>query len=221
MAVFAAAGEAQMTGKLPVCAGSCGPGNLHLINGLFDARRSRAPVLALAAEIPSAEIGGGYFQETHPQSLFRECSHIANWSPTRARYPTSTANVGTPTVWAARYLTSGVVAIALMQDDQADQPRQLSASVCSWIISIEACGLNGTPARAPAVLDDKVYFYGIQVTTAMISASVGKRPTVCFEQAIRSSTMISKAPPPERRRVTCASGRILRMRFAASRARGL
>ena len=73
-AAFAAAGEAQITGKLAVCAGSCGPGNLHLINGLFDANRSRTPVLAIAAQIPSAEIGGGYFQETHPQSLFAECS---------------------------------------------------------------------------------------------------------------------------------------------------
>jgi pyruvate dehydrogenase (quinone) len=74
-AAFAAAGEAQMTGNLAVCAGSCGPGNLHLINGLFDAHRSRVPVLAIAAQIPSAEIGGGYFQETHPQNLFQECSH--------------------------------------------------------------------------------------------------------------------------------------------------
>ena len=58
-----------------MCAGSCGPGNLHLINGLFDAHRSRTPVLAIAAQVPSAEIGGGYFQETHPQNLFKECSH--------------------------------------------------------------------------------------------------------------------------------------------------
>jgi pyruvate dehydrogenase (quinone) len=75
VAAFAAAGEAQVTGALAVCAGSCGPGNLHLINGLFDAHRSRVPVLAIAAQIPSSEIGGGYFQETHPQNLFRECSH--------------------------------------------------------------------------------------------------------------------------------------------------
>ncbi len=74
-AAFAAAGEAHMTGKLAVCAGSCGPGNTHLINGLFDAHRSRVPVLAIAAQIPSAEIGTGYFQETHPEVLFRECSH--------------------------------------------------------------------------------------------------------------------------------------------------
>ncbi|WP_131194876.1 ubiquinone-dependent pyruvate dehydrogenase [Lichenihabitans psoromatis] len=75
VAAFAASGEAQITGNLAVCAGSCGPGNLHLINGLFDAHRSRTPVLAIAAQIPSSEIGGGYFQETHPQNLFRECSH--------------------------------------------------------------------------------------------------------------------------------------------------
>ncbi len=75
VAAFAAAGAAQVTGELAVCAGSCGPGNLHLINGLFDAHRSRTPVLAIAAQIPSGEIGGGYFQETRPQNLFRECSH--------------------------------------------------------------------------------------------------------------------------------------------------
>ncbi len=73
-AAFAAAGEATMTGELAVCAASCGPGNLHLINGLFDAQRSRVPVLAIAAHIPRVEIGGEYFQETHPQDLFRECS---------------------------------------------------------------------------------------------------------------------------------------------------
>ena len=71
---FAAAGEAALTGELAVCAGSCGPGNLHLINGLFDANRSRVPVLAIAAHIPREEIGGGYFQETHPERLFGECS---------------------------------------------------------------------------------------------------------------------------------------------------
>jgi pyruvate dehydrogenase (quinone) len=74
-AAFAAGAEAQLTGQLAVCAGSCGPGNLHLINGLFDAHRSMAPVLAIAAHIPSSEIGTGYFQETHPDQLFRECSH--------------------------------------------------------------------------------------------------------------------------------------------------
>ncbi len=75
VAAFAAGAEAHVTGALAVCAGSCGPGNLHLINGLFDCHRNRVPVLAIAAHIPSSEIGSGYFQETHPEELFRECSH--------------------------------------------------------------------------------------------------------------------------------------------------
>jgi len=74
-AAFAAGAEAHLTGNLAVCAGSCGPGNLHLINGLYDCHRSRVPVLAIAAQIPSAEIGTGYFQETHPEHLFAQCSH--------------------------------------------------------------------------------------------------------------------------------------------------
>ncbi|MDT9692532.1 pyruvate dehydrogenase [Streptomyces sp. P9(2023)] len=76
-AAFAAGAEAQITGRLTACAGSCGPGNLHLINGLYDAHRSMAPVLALASHIPSSEIGLGYFQETHPDRLFTECSHYS------------------------------------------------------------------------------------------------------------------------------------------------
>ncbi|MCW2935030.1 MAG: hypothetical protein JWM19_5992 [Actinomycetia bacterium] len=71
---FAAAGEAALTGELAVCAGSCKPGNLHLVNGLFDANRSRVPVLAVVAHMPAEETGGGYFQETHPRHLFGECS---------------------------------------------------------------------------------------------------------------------------------------------------
>ena len=74
-AAFAAGADAHLTGQLAVCAGSCGPGNLHLINGLYECHRSRVPVLAIAAHIPSQEIGSGYFQETHPENLFRECSH--------------------------------------------------------------------------------------------------------------------------------------------------
>jgi pyruvate dehydrogenase (quinone) len=74
-AAFAAGAEAHLTGSLAVCAGSCGPGNLHLINGLYDCHRSRVPVLAIAAQIPSAEIGSGYFQETNPEHLFAQCSH--------------------------------------------------------------------------------------------------------------------------------------------------
>jgi pyruvate dehydrogenase (quinone) len=74
-AAFAAGAEAHLTGSLAVCAGSCGPGNLHLINGLYDCHRSRVPVLAIAAQIPSDEIGSGYFQETHPEHIFAQCSH--------------------------------------------------------------------------------------------------------------------------------------------------
>jgi pyruvate dehydrogenase (quinone) len=76
VAAFAASAEAQLTGSLAVCAGSCGPGNLHLINGLFDAHKTLAPVLAIAAQIPSSEIGTDFFQETHPERLFQECSHF-------------------------------------------------------------------------------------------------------------------------------------------------
>src|SRR5271167_2422683 len=75
VAAFAAGAEAHLTGDIAVCAGSCGPGNLHLINGLFDCHRSRVPVLAIAAQVPSAELGAGYFQETHPETMFKECSH--------------------------------------------------------------------------------------------------------------------------------------------------
>ncbi|MGH3629544.1 MAG: thiamine pyrophosphate-binding protein, partial [Sciscionella sp.] len=74
-AAFAAAAEAQLTGRLAVCAGSSGPGNTHLIQGLYDAHRSGAPVLAIASHIPAAEIGTGFFQETHPDRVFTDCSH--------------------------------------------------------------------------------------------------------------------------------------------------
>jgi pyruvate dehydrogenase (quinone) len=86
-AAFAAAGEAAITGELAVCAASCGPGNLHLINGLYDAHRSRVPVLAIAAHIPSKEIGGTYFQETHPQELFRECGAYCELITSPAQLP--------------------------------------------------------------------------------------------------------------------------------------
>lgn len=86
-AAFAAGAEAQLTGKLAACAGSCGPGNLHLINGLFDAHRSMAPVLALASHIPSSEIGTGFFQETHPDHLFKECSHYSELISSEQQMP--------------------------------------------------------------------------------------------------------------------------------------
>jgi pyruvate dehydrogenase (quinone) len=86
-AAFAAGAEAALTGGLGVCAGSCGPGNLHLINGLYDAHRSRVPVVAIAAHIPSQEIGSGYFQETHPELLFKECSHFCELVSNPAQMP--------------------------------------------------------------------------------------------------------------------------------------
>ena len=86
-AAFAAGADAASTGKLAVCAGSCGPGNLHLINGLFDCHRNHQPVLAIAAHIPSTEIGLGYFQETHPQELFKECSHYVELVTNASQFP--------------------------------------------------------------------------------------------------------------------------------------
>ncbi|PRX26869.1 pyruvate dehydrogenase (quinone) [Paraburkholderia sp. BL18I3N2] len=87
VAAFAAGADAAATGKLAVCAGSCGPGNLHLINGLYDCHRNHQPVLAIAAHIPSSEIGLGYFQETHPQELFKECSHYVELVTNPSQFP--------------------------------------------------------------------------------------------------------------------------------------
>src|SRR6202048_4892084 len=87
VAAFAAGADAHVTGRLAVCAGSCGPGNLHLINGLFDCHRSRMPVVAIAAHIPSPEIGSGYFQETHPEFLFQGCSYYCQLVSTPAQMP--------------------------------------------------------------------------------------------------------------------------------------
>jgi pyruvate dehydrogenase (quinone) len=87
VAAFAAGADAHVTGELAVCAGSCGPGNLHLINGLFDCHRSSVPVLAIAAHIPSGEIGSDYFQETHPEFLFQGCSYYCQLVSTAAQMP--------------------------------------------------------------------------------------------------------------------------------------
>ena len=76
VAAFATGAEAHLTGELAVCAGSCGPGNLHLVNGLFDCHRSRVPVLAIAAQIPSAEIGSGYFQGNPPANAFQRMQQL-------------------------------------------------------------------------------------------------------------------------------------------------
>ena len=98
VAAFAAGADAHLTGELAVCAGSCGPGNLHLINGLFDCHRSRVPVVAIAAHIPSAEIGSGYFQETHPETCSANAARLLRarvQSPSRCRAP-SRSRFATP-----------------------------------------------------------------------------------------------------------------------------
>ncbi|MPV36072.1 pyruvate dehydrogenase [Georgenia subflava] len=114
-AAFAAAGEAEMTGSLAVCAGSCGPGNLHLINGLYDANRSRLPVLAIASHIPSAEIGTQFFQETHPDRLFTEASVYSEMIGTAAQVPRVTRTA------IQHALTAPGVAVLTLPGDVADQ----------------------------------------------------------------------------------------------------
>ena len=112
---FAAGAEAQLTGRLVACAGSCGPGNLHLINGLYDAHRSMAPVLALAAQIPSTEIGTGYFQETRPTLTFQECSHYCELVTHPEQLPRVTQ------IAVQHALGRGGVAVVALPGDVADQ----------------------------------------------------------------------------------------------------
>lgn len=115
VAAFAASADAQLTGELAVCAGSCGPGNLHLINGLYDANRSGAPVLAIASHIPSSQIGQSYFQETHPDRLFTECSVYSELIST----PTQSPRVVQAAMQHA--VTMGGVAVVTLPGDIADQ----------------------------------------------------------------------------------------------------
>jgi pyruvate dehydrogenase (quinone) len=125
-AAFAAAGEAHVTGKLAVCAGSCGPGNLHLINGLFDAQRSGVPVLAIAAHIPSHEIGIDYFQATHPEHLFKECSHYVELVSSPELLP----QILTRAIRVA--IAKRGVAVVVIPGDIALKP--LDAKVPHWLI---------------------------------------------------------------------------------------
>src|SRR5438309_10690912 len=110
-AAFAAGAEAHLTGRLAVCAGSCGPGNLHLINGLYDCQRNRVPVLAIAAQVPSNEIGSSYFQETHPEHLFAQCSHYCELISQPEQMP-PVLEIARPTAIARR----GVSVIAIPGD---------------------------------------------------------------------------------------------------------
>ncbi|NID03568.1 ubiquinone-dependent pyruvate dehydrogenase [Luteibacter jiangsuensis] len=125
-AAFAAGAEAHLTGQLAVCAGSCGPGNLHLINGLFDAQRSRVPMLAIAAHIPSTEIGIDYFQATHPEVLFKECSHYVEL----VNHPDHLPQVLHRAMREA--VAKKGVAVVVMSGDIALQ--HLSASVPRWLV---------------------------------------------------------------------------------------
>jgi pyruvate dehydrogenase (quinone) len=125
-AAFAAAGEAHITGQLAVCAGSCGPGNLHLINGLFDAQRSRVPVLAIAAHIPSHEIGIDYFQATHPETLFKECSHYVELVSSPDQLP----QILTRAIRVA--VAKRGVAVVVIPGDIALKP--LDAKVPRWLL---------------------------------------------------------------------------------------
>src|ERR1700674_5271744 len=122
-AAFAAGAEAHVTGELAVCAGSCGPGNLHLINGLFDCHRSSVPVLAIAAHIPSSEIGSDYFQETRPEFLFRGCSYYCQLVSTPAQMPRALETAMTHAI--AR---RGVAVIVMSGDVALQSAEHLSAA---------------------------------------------------------------------------------------------
>lgn len=128
-AAFAAGAEAQLTGELAVCAGSCGPGNLHLINGLYDCHRSMAPVLAIAAHIPSSEIGTGYFQETHPEMLFKECSHYCELISSAKQMP-RVLQIAMQTAISLKGVSvigiSGDVAMEVVADDSLEHTLQFS-----------------------------------------------------------------------------------------------
>jgi pyruvate dehydrogenase (quinone) len=149
VAAFAAGAEAHLTGELTVCAGSCGPGNLHLINGLFDCHRSRVPVLAIAAHIPSAEIGAGYFQETHPETLFQECSHYCELISSANQMPR------TLEVAIRQAVGNGGVSVVVIPGDVAlqpatDAPAPKVAGLLPPRAGRHAVAGGSRPARRPA-----------------------------------------------------------------------
>src|SRR5258706_14649211 len=125
-AAFAAGAEAHLTGQLAVCCGSCGPGNLHLINGLFDCHRSGVPVLAIAAHIPSTDIGSDYFQATHPEQLFKDCSHYVELVSAPEQLP----QILTRAMRVA--VAKRGVAVVVIPGDVALKP--LSAKVPNWLL---------------------------------------------------------------------------------------
>src|SRR3984957_9403677 len=132
VAAFAAGADAHVTGELAVCAGSCGPGNLHLINGLYDCHQSSVPVLAIAAHIPSAEIGSDYFQETHPESLFKDCSYHCQLVSTPAQMPRALETAMTTAIarrGVAVIVLSGDIALQSVENPAAPAYRKPTAAL--------------------------------------------------------------------------------------------
>src|SRR5258708_31358525 len=148
VAAFAAGAEAHLTNELAVCAGSCGPGNLHLINGLFDCHRNRVPVIAIAAQIPSREIGSGYFQETHPEFLFKDCSHYCEVVSQPEQMPRvlaiamrtaitkrGVAVVIIPGDVALRQCPTGAISLGIQNSASVIRPSQLELEKASEILN--------------------------------------------------------------------------------------
>jgi pyruvate dehydrogenase (quinone) len=140
---FAAGAEARLTGKLAVCAGSCGPGNTHMIQGLYDAHRDNAPVLAIASHIPSGKIGTGFFQETHPENLFQECSHFCEMVNS-GQHGATMLHVAVQTALAKRG-----VSVLVLPGDVADQEIQAP-------LTRDLATRFGSYQPDPAVVDELV-----------------------------------------------------------------
>ncbi len=155
-AAFAAGAESQLTGEITVCAGSCGPGNLHLINGLYDCHRSRVPVLAIAAQIPSQEIGSGYFQETDPTHIFRDCSHYCELISQADQMP-RVLGIAMRTAIAQRGVAVVVIPGDVLQRECPDPPLALgihhSASVvCPSVLELRLAADFLNRAQKVAIL---------------------------------------------------------------------
>ena len=155
-AAFAAGAESQLTGEITVCAGSCGPGNLHLINGLYDCHRSRVPVLAIAAQIPSQEIGSGYFQETDPTHIFRDCSHYCELVSQADQMP-RVLGIAMRTAIAQRGVAVVVIPGDVLQRECPDPPLALgihhSASVvCPSVLELRLAADFLNRAQKVAIL---------------------------------------------------------------------
>ena len=162
-AAFAASAEAQLTGRLAVCAGSCGPGNLHLINGLYDANRSGAPVLAIASHIPSQYIGSGYFQETHPDRLFNECSVYSELISTAKQSPAVVSSA------IQHAMTAQGVAVITLPGDLAEAETEAEARPFCVPEPGAVVPSDATIARMAEALnraDDVAIFAGIGVAGA-------------------------------------------------------